>query len=143
MARARVFSFEVPTDSHPGDVCSVHLPDGSCVEVTLPESAVPGTTIELEVPDDGGTDTFASGENVPDAVPCRLYWEGEPQSSARSPSGSHRSSGLSKGLSNSRLERIYAARLPPGHPPHEPLHVELAPGGSRACLLYTSPSPRD
>ena len=36
VAQERVFSFDVPRGAVPGDVCKVNLPDGTCVEVTLP-----------------------------------------------------------------------------------------------------------
>ena len=48
----RVFSFEVPKSAKAGDVCKVNLPDGESVELTIPETAVPGATIEFAAPSD-------------------------------------------------------------------------------------------
>jgi len=126
MTRDRVFSFDVPTTAKPGDVCKINLPDGTAVEVTLPDGAVPGTAIEFSAPtpeEDFVEEEGAGSESVPDAVPCRIYWEGKPQSSGKQSTGT-------QGLSNAAVERIYAARLPTNHPPGEMLHVELTPGGS-------------
>ena len=93
------------------------------MEVTLPPGAVPGTTIEFSAPqqEDASAEPPMSESSAEAAVPCRVYWEGRPQCSA----GEARNGA---GLSNAAVDRVYAARLPPGHPPKEPLHVEFAPG---------------
>lgn len=126
MGRERIFSFDVPLTAQPGDVCKVNLPDGTSVEVTLPAGAVAGAAIEFSAPlEDVAEHTETDSSAATGPVPCRIYWEGKPQRSL--------SVGVSdkdRGLSNVAVERIYAARLPPEHPPDELLYVELSPGGS-------------
>lgn len=125
-ARERIFSFDVPPTARPGDVCKVNLPGGLCVEVTLPEGAVPGSSIEFSAPEPE-TDSPRSSESAlsqqagsDEPVLCRIFWEGRPQRSQKE---------ADSGLSNAAVERIYAARLPANHPPDELLHVVLTAGG--------------
>ena len=47
----RIFAMDLPEDAHVGDVCNIVLPDGTTVELEIPNGATqPGCVVEFAVP---------------------------------------------------------------------------------------------
>lgn len=118
----RFFSFVVPLDAMPGNVCKINLPSGEAVELVLPEGVQGGTSIEFVASGGDGIEDHddASTASTTKVVTAQLYWEARP---------SRRSSQDATGLSNATTEKVFTAVVPKGHRGGAFMHAELTEGG--------------
>ena len=116
----RIFSFVVPLNAKPGNVCTINLPSGQAVELVLPDGVQGGTSIEFVVSGGDGTNDVIEDDASTKVVTAQLYWEARP---------SRRSSQDATGLSNATTEKVFTAVVPKGHRGGAFMHAELTEGG--------------
>ena len=97
------------------------------VEVTLPAGAVPGNTIEFEVAIEEEESSAAphDASDLAGVILARLKWESKPQ---------RKQSSEKEGLSNAKLEKVYAITVPAGHKPGDDVRVRLAADGATLAV---------